>query len=230
MAKESTLITSTEKELKVLDGAISRIRTNMENIAKGYIVIAGDIKRLNDEKAWEMYEGLDGYADSYNGLSAFTRDMFGMSQATTAKLLKIATEFYDENYKLKSEWNGYSMTALYAIAQIPSKERECIEFKPEMTLKEIDAISPVKSVPRARKDGASPAQPSPEHPSPAQPSTDQIITDQPVSAQELTEEEDIFIQMADLATVLNSRRKHFPDELQRCFDEILIYIHEEYLE
>lgn len=142
MKKETAELTiaKMEKEIAKCDKIITRVRANMENIAKGYMAIAADIKRINDTRAWELYEGQEGYADEYKGLSAFCYDVFGISQAMCSRLVKISEAFIDEKYQIKGEWAGYSMSALHLLSSVPEKKLVELPVSPSMTIKELTAV------------------------------------------------------------------------------------------
>lgn len=150
--KAEIMIENTTKEIQHYDKLITKVRGQLDTIAKSYVWIAGEIKEINDKKAWELYEGQEGYKESYSGIGEFCADVFGISKSLTSKLLTIGNFAFDEKYRIKEEWRDYTMSALYAIAQLPAKTRKENVLSPDMTLAQIEDLKGGEKPGRKRKE------------------------------------------------------------------------------
>lgn len=140
-------IMTTEKAVEIIDRA-------MVNVQKGYIVIAGQLARIEEIKGYEYLEGTPGYEGiEYTSITDFASKRFGISSGLTSKLVKIGKVYGQSNGVISDDLKALGQRKLYALAELGKEKTEKLiaegKVNADMTAAEVEELVKLEKMPLA---------------------------------------------------------------------------------
>lgn len=142
MAKNEIVEVITEIDKKNYNQCIEKIGTLLTGVAKSYLMIGVQLKRIRDKKLFNV----EGYKNVYELAS----EKFGMGKTTCGNAINVVERFCTEKGVLKEEYKAFSFTQL--VEMLPLEDDQLKDVGEMMSAKEIRELKKDKNDKKEKKE------------------------------------------------------------------------------
>lgn len=132
----------TEIDKKNYNQCIEKIGTLLTGVAKSYLMIGVQLKRIRDKKLFNV----EGYKNVYELAS----EKFGMGKTTCGNAINVVERFCTEKGVLKEEYKAFSFTQL--VEMLPLEDEQLKDVGEMMSAKEIRELKKDKNDKKEKKE------------------------------------------------------------------------------